>query len=460
MWKRFAVLSVAVAVLALGFSGPAVAGNVDTFGIGAKATALGGAFAAYADDPFAIYYNPAGLTQLDRATFSVGASFIKPKLRVYGYTVKDTAIGNLGPVDFNDNSSTLVVPHVGFAMPISDRFSAGIAAYVPYGLDIKWSADPGSNNPGAYNSYHSWYLREVVTPTLSYKISECMSVGVGVSIGKSKSGVDRLAFAPGTSLYNQNVKTDLEDDMNVSANVGFLYKPLDNLSFGVTYRGRTKTSFEGTTELLNPASTITVMTGGGPVTVPLENTKVNSKTELDHPEQVQLGVRFLPLKQLSLEADVVWTHWAIIDGYTVEFDKPFLNAPLLGSSNPGRTSEYFARNWNNTTQFRFGAEWQVNDTITLRGSYFYDPSPIPDETMDLQWPDADKHTLAFGMGLNFGNFSIDGVVQYLIVENKRVIGGESENLNDTYSIGGTDPTVTLSADGYMWAWGLTLNYKF
>jgi long-chain fatty acid transport protein len=458
--KRFLAVSAVVLFLMAVFSGPVVAGNVDTFGVGAKATALGGAYAAYANDPFAIYYNPAGLTQIESATLSAGVHFVKPKLNIYAYEVKSTVLGDLGPVDFNDNSATLVVPSLGFAMPITGKLSAGVAVYVPYGLDIKWNSNASATNLGAYNSYHSWYMREVVTPTLAYKISDCLSLGLGISIGKSKSGVDRLAFAPGTSLNNKNVMTDLEDDVNWSANVGLLYKPLDNLSFGVTYRGRTKTKFEGTTKLLNAQSTITVMTGGGPITVPLNNTEVNASTEIDHPEQIQVGVRFLPIKQVSLEADVVWTHWAIIDGYTVQFDRPFLDAPLLGASNPGRTSEYFARDWNNTTQFRFGAEWQVNDTFTLRGSYFYDPSPIPDETMDLQWPDADKHTFALGVGLNFGNFSIDGVVQYLLVEAKRNIGGESENLNDTYSAGGASPSVSFSADGYMWAWGLTFNYKF
>ncbi len=54
------------------------AGNVDTQGIGAKATALGGAFSAYGDDPFAVYYNPATLTQIRSAMISLGAHVVKP----------------------------------------------------------------------------------------------------------------------------------------------------------------------------------------------------------------------------------------------------------------------------------------------------------------------------------------------------------------------------------------------
>jgi len=50
------------------------AAAVDTFGIGSKATALGGAFSAYADDPFATYYNPAGLTQIQKKNCLHGCS--------------------------------------------------------------------------------------------------------------------------------------------------------------------------------------------------------------------------------------------------------------------------------------------------------------------------------------------------------------------------------------------------
>jgi len=43
---------------------------------GAKATAMGGAFVATADDPSAIFYNVAGIAQQRRATVMAGATFI------------------------------------------------------------------------------------------------------------------------------------------------------------------------------------------------------------------------------------------------------------------------------------------------------------------------------------------------------------------------------------------------
>jgi long-chain fatty acid transport protein len=142
----------------------------------------------------------------------------------------------------------------------------------------------------------------------------------------------------------------------------------------------------------------------------------------------------------------------MIDDYTVEF-----NTPLLGVV----PYEYFERKWDNTYQFRIGAEWKVIPMLTLRGSYIYDPTPIPEDTVDLQWPDADKHTFALGTGLNFGNVSIDATVQYTYIESNQLeIKGESENLNHTYANGGGSPRVSLEADGHLWGGALTVNYKF
>ena len=412
---------------------------------------------------------------MSRPMFSVGTNVMKPVIRVHDYQVTGmTAVadGVVGPSDMYDQSRLLVVPHLGFAMPIGKGFSAGIAAYVPYGLDIQWkrsisqtpvSAYYPSNrvaaNPGAYNSYRSWYMREVVSPTVAYKFNDKISIGAGISLGKSKSGLERLAFSPISSLNNKRMLSDLEDDFNWSFNVGLMYQPIPSLAFGLTYRGKTKTDFEGTTELAGAPTTVSIP-AYGLNNIPIANTKVHAETEIDHPDQVQVGMRYIPNDKVSVEADVVWTHWSMIDDYTVKFDRKFLDAPGLGALNPGRYSEHFARDWDDTIQFRLGAEWKVIPLLTLRGSYVYDPSPIPDDTMDLQWPDADKHTFALGTGLNFGSISIDATVQYSWIPENRKINGESSNLSDSYRKGGGSPQVSFEANGHLWGGALTVNYKF
>jgi len=58
--RKHLLSSIVAVFLVAALAVSAWAGNVDTYGIGAKNTAMGGAVSAYADDPFAIYYNPAG----------------------------------------------------------------------------------------------------------------------------------------------------------------------------------------------------------------------------------------------------------------------------------------------------------------------------------------------------------------------------------------------------------------
>ena len=414
---------------------PSEAGNVDTFGIGSKATALGGAFSAYADDPFAVYYNPAGLTQIDKPMLSLGLEVLNPTIKIHNYRATDGDGNRVEPygISFSDSSNNLVVPHLGFATPLKGRFYFGIAAYVPYGLHIKWEDNP-SKNPAAYNGFESYYVRGVVTPTVAVKFSDKFSAGFGVSFGRSDAGTQRRLYAPSMpSLNGRVIEGNLHDDFNVSFNVGFLYKPYDNLSLGITYRSRTETNFKGTVEIKGID-------------------KVNASTSIDHPEQLQFGVKYEPNKRLTLTADVVWTNWSVIDGYTVKFDRP-----LPG----GKTEEVFPRDWNDTRQLRFGVEYKWNEFLTLRGGYFYDPSPIPDHTFDMLWPDADKKTYSLGAGLHFGRLTVDTVVQYIIAEYKREIGGESVNLNGSYlGVSGNPGRVEMSADGHLWGYGLTVSYRF
>src|SRR5213075_3157024 len=75
--KRLFRLAAALVVLALTAVAPiALAGGFAINEKGSKATAMGGAFAAFADDPSAMYYNPAGLGGNDKLTVMVGVTLI------------------------------------------------------------------------------------------------------------------------------------------------------------------------------------------------------------------------------------------------------------------------------------------------------------------------------------------------------------------------------------------------
>lgn len=522
-----------ILVLSLFAVSSAYAGCVDSYGIGSKATALGGAYSAYANDPYAVYYNPAGLTQLDSSIFSMGAHMMDPTIQVENFRVSNTNDPTIaGPKDFSDESPNLIAPHLGFATPISDTLAFGIAAYAPWGLELEWNDNP-AENPAAYNYFHSYYIREAATPTLAWKVSDKLSFGFGVSFGMSLAGEERKlyvspdvgndpvlnpalvagattqasasiaaveaanqaaggvappitttsaaynflsTYAPDrtddiaafkslsdsgletpeqvgvaqAAKYNgvpatdheAHLEAELKDDFNYSFNFGLMYKPKETITLGLTYRSRTITHFEGDLE---------------------KNGEKVADVELDydHPDQLQMGIRYVPESSpdISIEFDLVWTNWSINEEQSAKLI-PYMPIEVIDGQTSQVTESTYRRDWEDTKQIRVGVEWRVNEIFTLRGGYFYDPSPIRDDTLDLMWPDADKKTYSLGCGMNFGNFSIDSVFQYVDIEKARDIGGESENINHSYDGTGTHKEVSFSADGYLWGLGLTLNYKF
>lgn len=439
----------------------AYANCVDTFGIGSKATAMGGAYSAYANDPFAAYYNPAGLTQIESMTAAVGSAFMDPNLKAKNYrVVKDntTILGGEGGTNFRDESDLLVVPHLGFAMPINSKFAFGVAAYAPFGLHLKWDDTNTTSNPGAYNSYESWYTRFVVNPTIAYKVNDKLSVGFGVSIGRSESGTNKNSY----DLYQKGItgaiEGDLTDEVNYSFNMGVMYKPVETVTLGLTYRSRADADFEGDLELKNLSqdekNTLNGALAAGGLTDAFQNNNFKSKIELndvDHPSQVQFGVRYAPNDRFSIEGDLVWTNWSNVENQTVIIKDPYLQA-LLGTDR-----EVYKRNWESTRQIKVGIEYLLNDMFTFRCGYYYDPSPIPDSTFDIVWSDADKKSYSVGLGANLGSWTIDGAFQYVVTELDREVGGESTNLNHSY---GEDATVHAKAEGKIYGYSMTATYRF
>ena len=117
-------------------------------GIGARAEALGGAFVAIADDPSALYWNPAGITQVSSISLQVTKAdwFVDTDFSSLGLIVPLQSIGaalgfQLAILDYGDNpvrtvfrpegtgetySASDFVAGLYFALGITDRVSTSV----------------------------------------------------------------------------------------------------------------------------------------------------------------------------------------------------------------------------------------------------------------------------------------------------------------------------------------------
>ncbi len=464
--KKVGFLLVMVMISILAFSAKTVyAGNIDTFGVGAKATALGGAFSAKADDFSAMYYNPAGLVQIKKPEISLGASVVVPNLNQSVSFKNSQALpppigsSDKGSTSTNDESPVLVAPAGGIVYPttIAGRPVAfGIGSYVPFGLKLKWNADPAANL-GAYNAYKSWYSRFVyAAPTVSVALTDKLLVGVGLAFGKSRSGeIHDIYLSPETIKYAQlthnplvnyiggSTRSDFKDHANWSFNMGVIYKFTPSLQVGLTYRGKTKTKFSGPTDFI--ASNGTVLDSA------------TGSVSIDAPEQIQGGIYYQFSPKFSGEVDFTWTHWSRIKSYTVTWNK----VPELLQLE-GKTSETFVRDWKNTTQLRFGASYILSKKVTLRGGFYYDPTPVTNKGFDLVWPDADKMAISTGAGIKLSkHFNVDLAYEFLVTKGSRKLPmGASENLNASYGIPAENPQAATTGKGVINNAVMTMTYEF
>ncbi len=504
------------------------AGNVQTFGIGSSASAQSEAVSAYSNDPFAVYYNPAGLVLTKQSVLSTGFMGYTPNIEIENFKAVNADGTDLNAAaGYSSNAelknSDVMIPHMGYAMQINEKLFFGIAAYSPYGLHVNWDKNP-AKNPGAAYAWESYYGRMVVTPSLGYKINDKLSVGFGVSLGESVSEAGKTftrspytiakanaaataytdlaadatdsaataginagtAMAGGdmdayysymvqagvstqaaatytdaatkaagaaalyTTLNGSELRLEAKDDFNYSFNAGVMYQPVDVVSMGFTYRGRTKTKFEGDT-IVTGATNLLDPTGDK------INISGSVDMDFDHPESIQAGVRYFASKDISVEFDMTWTRWSILEKQVENV--VLKNVPALGDV---PLAFAHARNWEDTIQYKIGAEWKVLGNLALRSGYTYDPTPIPDDTFDMGWPDTDRSVFNVGCGWGItDSWVLDSVVQYVVSIPTRKISGSSPEFNDEYSaVYGDTVEVSLKDKGTLWGLGLTLSYLF
>ncbi len=149
-----------------------------------EAIARGDAFTATADDPAAIYYNPAGITQLPGIQASAG-------LYVISADSKYSSPAGSAKTD----TTPQAVPQFYFVDTFTNiPLSVGLGVYAPYGLSVNW----GNNTP--FNSIAEQGSLEYVSvnPVVAWKISKTLSVAIGPNFNFSQVTLQNaLFFSPG-----------------------------------------------------------------------------------------------------------------------------------------------------------------------------------------------------------------------------------------------------------------------
>ncbi len=384
-----AVRALMACVLLL-FSAGARANPVDTFGVGARGSAMGDATTAVLDIPEATFSNPGSLGFLERAEI-----FFGPMWTGNGLWLKDIR-RERSYTDYSEVSGY----YLGASGPIGELISlhglgVGVLLFLPKGgfaqVDV-----PQRTSERTFFKYRDRNKRITIDAALSYRFLDWISIGIGVDLLMDLwaatdvvmsderflggDGSQDPNYYPADSIEGLDLYVHREARLNAALVAGLSLRPLSWLSFGACYRGEQKVESAGRNsfylELLED--------------VPVFKDPFHM-TAFYVPMQVRMGTAVRPLVPLwrydwlLLSMDVVYERWSDYRDHR--------------SRTPLENIDDYA--FSDVWSFRFGMEVSPWRPLKLRAGLRYEPTPAPMPVGEENLLDSDSLLITTGFGLDF-----------------------------------------------------------
>jgi len=354
----------------------ALAGGFQIGEMATRASGMGSAFTAVADDASAAWHNPAGVAFTEGSQLMGGSAVIIVPGSKYTSNSSTLGVGSV-PItaSVDANSKNFFVPHAYYTYMDKDSgLGASLSINAPFGLETDWP----ETTPFKTKSTFSRIQMLMINPSVVYKINDNLSVAAGVDYAYLNN-VDL-----NSTLQNVNGNGD-----GWGANAAILYKT-DKFNVGITYRSRIKVDITGTALAKSTLAT------------PFGATSSGANASVTLPDQVNIGLAFKPSPAWLLSFDVDWVNWKTFDAINITFDSAAYRASVsnlqtaVGATVTGQTN--LPENWKATTAFRAGAEWSYSPTMRARFGYVYDPTPINDVDFSPAIPGNDRQIFSAGYG--------------------------------------------------------------
>lgn len=319
-----------------------------------RGLSLAGGMVGRADDPSAIAYNAAGITQLPGTHVMGGFAAIAPM----GTIDLDLADGS--------HTSTTTKPHI-WAAPhayithqLNDRFWLGLGLFSRFGLGNEFA----DNWTGRYNLTNINFQTFSLVPTVALKVNDVLSLSAGVEImhasfamGQQIPSMQYIGYIP--SRGEDSKMTLNGTGWGVGAQLGAHLRMTDELSLGFSYKSPVTLNIVGSADFSRHHSNMLADQGQVPHTI---DTDVHSTVHL--PDSFALGLAYRPLENLSFEVGTVFTRWSTYDSMNIYFDSDFQSINH--------------KKWRDGWNFNASVEYEPLDWLALRAGIWYE-TPVTNE---------------------------------------------------------------------------------
>jgi long-chain fatty acid transport protein len=365
---------------------------------GQKNTGMGHTGTGYVFGPSTIHFNPGGLALYDKKmAFNAGVSLI----------FSNNIFQGAGTTYEAQTENPIGTPFYFYgSYKVNDDLAVGLGVNTPYGNRLSWEDEWA----GRYLINNIAMQSIMIQPTVSYKINDWVSAGVGLLIGINSVELNKslpLSGADGDGEITLNGSTT-----TFGVNVGLMFTITDQLTAGISYRSQMKAKVEGgSVEIDVPQS----VSGYFP-----SETKFSAT--LPFPNNYNFGLSYKVNEKLLIAADIHYVQWAVYDSLIFDFEDE--TSRFQDSHNP--------REYSNTFIYRLGAQYELMKEITLRAGAYYDATPTNKEYYTPETPGANKTGITGGATIRpFENFEIDLSMLYIHGQ-KREAEYVPDNFKGTY----------------------------
>jgi len=368
-----------------------------------QGSGLGNAYAgsaAKSSDASTIYFNPAGMTQLQAREFSGGITAVRPS---FEFSDKGSTTGAFTKAsDGGDAGSWGFPPNAYLSWAVNRDFYLGLGINAPFGLATKYD-DPWK---GSAHSNEFDIKTININPSAAYRVNEMFSIGGGVSWQRIEADYYRqvavtptfnfptqkgvLALSPAQVQAHLNI-----DDDAWGWNLGMLFTPSPSTKVGVAYRSAIQYHTTGTAKLSGDPTTVAFLNSQGGTS--------DVKADLKVPDTLIVSATQKLSDRWEMLGDISWTGWSSIK------DIAITRTSGVAANTPAQSP--IEADFRNTYRVALGANYLYSDTIKLMFGLAYDQSPVkgsstrltslPDNnrtwfSLGAQWKPAKEQTLELG----------------------------------------------------------------
>lgn len=303
-------------------------------------------WAVTANDASTSYTNPAGLIKLKNPQI-VGAA-----MAVIGHTeFSGTTTNTLGQPETGTASGSLggFLPLFYAAAPLSDKIVVGFGINAPFGLSTGYS----KTSIVRYAATRSQILAVDVEPSIGFKLSDTLSIGVGLDAQRLTFTLNNM-YGPPFSVPDAEGQNHLAG-WGYGVHAGVLYQPLPATHIGLSYNSQVMCHTSGDSEVFMP-------TGN-------EIRTTTQKASMALPTRAQVSVAQDVTAKLTAMATVFYTHWSTLNQLTMQHT-------VLPTGTIGSVTVPFQ--YHDTFDYSLGLNFKANEKWILRTGmqYFNSPSTV------------------------------------------------------------------------------------